>query len=431
MYAVYSLLLLLSLMIYLPAYWIRAKFIRHEPLHLRERLGLVLPPAPGGRPVVWLHAVSVGEVLSLQNLCRRLKADHPDWAVYVSALTASGLRMARAKLSGVDAVFCIPLDFRCTVRRMFKVVRPRIFVLVESELWPNLLREAGRAAGGALVINGRISRRTAGHYQRLRWIVRRVLAPIDAFQVQTSLDRDRLCRIGIESERIHVTGNLKAEIRLPPLGPEEARSRKQALGIPASAGLVVAGSTHKGEEHLLLRAFSDARRTRPDLRLILAPRHLDRIPDILMQAEKLGLVPRRRQETGPEDTWDVLVLDTIGELAGLYGLADAAFIGGSLVARGGQNLLEPAFYAKPVFFGPHMDNFARLADIFLEACAARVILGHDDLQNMFLLQEKEEFRLMGDRAKATLESLRGATDKALCAIEQRMAEPESPPFDPS
>jgi 3-deoxy-D-manno-octulosonic-acid transferase len=424
MYAAYSVLLFISLMVYLPVYWIRARFIRQEPLYLQERLGLALPQVPNARPAVWLHAVSVGEVLSLQNLCRRLKSDHPEWAVYVSALTASGLRMAREKLSAVDAVFCIPLDLPWIVRRLFKVVHPRIFVLVESELWPNLLREAGRTAEGTLIINGRISLRTARRYRRLKSLVQRVLAPIDAFQVQTPIDRDRLCRIGIEPERIQVAGNLKAEIRLPPLGPDEVRSQKLALGIPAAASVVVAGSTHKGEEVPLLRAFAAARRERPDLRLILAPRHLDRVPEIMMQGESLDLVLRRRQDAGPEDSWDVLVLDTIGELARLYGLADAAFIGGSLIAWGGQNLLEPAFYGKPIYFGPYMDNFAHLAEIFLEADAARLIKGQDDLISMFLMEGGDELRRMGDRAKATLESLRGATDKALRAIEERMLEPE-------
>jgi len=427
MYAVYSALLFLALMAYLPAYCIRARFIRREPLHLRERLGLALPPAPKARPVVWLHAVSVGEVLSLQNLCRRLKTDHPNWAVYVSTLTASGLRIAREKLSGVDAVFCIPLDLPWTVRRLFKAVHPQIFVLVESELWPNLIREAGRTAGGTLVINGRISPRTAKRYRRLKKLVQRVMAPIDAFQMQTPIDRDRLCRIGIDPERIQVAGNLKAEVRLPPLSPEEIHDQKRALGIPAAASVVVAGSTHRGEEALLLQAFGEARRERPDLRLILAPRHLDRIPEILMQGESLDLKLRRRQETGPEDSWDVLVLDTMGELARLYGLADAAFIGGSLVAWGGQNLLEPAFYGKPIYFGPHMENFAHLAEIFLEAQAARLIKDKDDLKNMFLLEEKHELRLMGARAETTLDSLRGATDQALQAIEERLVESESFP----
>jgi 3-deoxy-D-manno-octulosonic-acid transferase len=421
MHHVYSLLLFLALLVHLPIYLIRSKLVRREPLYLRERLGLSLPPEPGPGKTVWLHAVSVGEVLSLQNLVRRVKQDHPDWNVYVSSLTHSGLCMAGEKLGAADCMFCIPFDFRMILRRVFRILRPRVFVLVESELWPNLIREAGRQTRGVLLINGRISSRSAGRYRRVKGLMQKVLRPIDLFQVQTPKDRASLEGIGIEPERIQVCGNLKVEVQLPPLSEEEVREQRLSLGITSEQSVILAGSTHKGEDTPLLGAFSAALSRRPELRFILAPRHLDRIPEIEKLAGSLGLRARRKTEIEPGEPWDVLVLDTIGELARLYALADAAFIGGSLIPWGGQNLLEPAFYAKPVFFGPHMDNFAHLAEIFMQNRAARQVSQAKELQAMFLMEDADELRRMGVRARETLEALRGATGRALKAIEERMA----------
>jgi 3-deoxy-D-manno-octulosonic-acid transferase len=421
MYLVYSILLLAALVALLPIYWVRNRFIRRESLHLRERLGWPLPDATAWNETLWIHAVSVGEVLSLQKLLERIRSRHPDWKVLVSSLTHSGLTLAREKLPQADGVICIPLDFRWNVRRFMRAIQPRVLVLVESEIWPHLLREAGRWARSVLVINGRISARTGRRYFRVKRLMRRVLEPVDLFQVQTPADRSRLEEIGIEPERIQVCGNLKAEISLPVFGSEEVERRKRALGLAESHGVVVAGSTHRGEEEPLLRAFAAARKSRPGLRLILAPRHIDRIPEVIRLMGSQGVRACLRSGVKPEDDWDALILDTLGELAEFYALADAAFIGGSLIPWGGQNLLEPAFYAKPVFFGPHMNNFAHLVEIFLRNDAARVVKGEGELEAMFLMENRSELERMGARARKTLESLRGATEHALNAIESGMS----------
>jgi len=421
MHHVYSLLLFIALLAHFPFYLIRSKLLRRESLHLKERLGLSLPPQPGPGINVWLHAVSVGEVLSVQNLVRSLKQNHPDWNIYVSSLTHTGLSMAGEKLVEADCIFCMPFDFRMILRRVFRLLRPHIFILVESEFWPNLLREAGHFSRGVLLINGRVSSRSARRYNRVKGLIQKVLRPISLFQVQTPRDRDSLERMGIGTDRIQVCGNLKVEVQLPRLSGEDVKKQRLSLGITADQGLFLAGSTHRGEDEPLLKAYSAARSLRPDLRFILAPRHLDRVPEIEKLAGGLGLRTQRR--TGVEDGgyWDVLILDTIGELATLYALADAAFVGGSLIRWGGQNLLEPAFYAKPVFFGPHMDNFADLAEIFVQNHAARVVRHDDELMRMFQMEDGDELRRMGARARETLESLRGATDRALGAIEDIIA----------
>jgi 3-deoxy-D-manno-octulosonic-acid transferase len=421
MYLIYSLLLFIALLVHLPLYLVRTKLIRREPLRLKERLGFSPPPEPPAGKTVWLHAVSVGEVLSLQHLVRLLKQEHPDWNLYVSVLTHSGLRLAEEKLGAADHMFCIPFDFRSILGRYFRRLRPDVFVLVESELWPHLIREAGRQAAGVLLTNGRISPRSARRFMRLRRLMLRVLRPIDLFQVQTERDRESLAGIGIEPNRIQVCGNLKVEVQLPQLSEDEIREQRASLGIPAALSVILAGSTHRGEDEPLLTAFAAARSSRPALRLILAPRHLDRVPEVVKLAESQGLRIQHRTEAGPGDTWDVLVLDTIGELARLYALADVAFIGGSLIPWGGQNLLEPAFYAKPVFFGPHMDNFSHLAEIFVQNGAAKQVRDEQDLKAMFLMEDAEELRRMGAAARETLEALRGATECALQAIEKFMS----------
>lgn len=421
-------LLLGALLIYAPFYWIRTRFLRRSRISLRERLGLGLVRQEGSGPSLWIHAVSVGEVLSLQSLVRELKRRHPEWRIYFSTLTDTGRRVAEEKIREADVVFYLPLDFRGPVRRVLRALRPRLLVLAESEFWPNLLREAGRETGGVLLVNGRISQSAYKKYTELKPIAKRILAPVDLFLVQTLQDREKLLEIGVPGEAVRVAGNLKSEIRPPDFSPEELRTFQGEVGIQAGAQIVVAGSTHRGEEEKLVAAFVAARRVEPALRFILAPRHVERAGEVVRLAQAAGLKVVRRTDcaggcTAP-DSWDVLVLDTMGELARFYALSDAAFIGGSLVDWGGQNLLEPAYYDKPVFFGPHMENFATLAEAFLERGAARIVRTEDDLAAMFLPEDKNERREMGAEARRVLDSLAGATEKTLAVIERMMQESE-------
>ena len=425
MYFIYSTLLLGALLLYAPFYWLRTRFLRRGRISLRERLGLGLVPQEGDGPSLWIHAVSVGEVLSLQSLVRELKRRHPAWRIYFSTLTDTGRRVAEEKIRDADVVFYVPLDFRGPVRRVLRALRPRLLVLAESEFWPNLLREAGRETGGVLLVNGRISQSAYKKYTELKPIAKRILAPVDVFLVQSSQDRDKLLEIGVPEGAVTVAGNLKSEIRPPDFSAEELRAFQGEVGIPEGAEVVIAGSTHRGEEEKLIAAFAAARRTEPALRFILAPRHIERAGEVVRLAQAAGLKVVRRTACGG-DAWDMLVLDTMGELARFYALSDAAFIGGSLVDWGGQNLLEPAYYGKPVFFGPHMENFAILAEAFLERGGARVVKTDDDLAAMFLPGDKNERREMGARARRILDSLAGATEKTLAVIERMMRENERP-----
>ncbi|MCJ7679548.1 MAG: hypothetical protein MUP70_02385, partial [Candidatus Aminicenantes bacterium] len=347
MYILYSFLLFLSLLYYLPATIWKLKIRRGEKLNLKERFGLSLSlPSPEGISI-WFHAVSVGEVLSLQALVRTLKIRHPDWTIYCSALTNSGYAMAVSKLEAADYIFYVPFDFAWIVRKYFKRIQPRLFILAESEFWPNLLRTARRYAGGVLLVNGRISDRSGRRFRRFRCLVHPLLDNIDRFLVQTGADSSRLQAVGLSENRICVVGNLKADIELPPMSVENAAALRADLNCPPEAVVLLAGSVHGGEDEQVLKAYSKARVKRPELRLIIAPRHLDRVEVIDSVCRERGFTVARRTGEKTDQKWDVFILDTLGELARFYAVCDIAFLGGSLIPWGGQNFLEPAFYGKP------------------------------------------------------------------------------------
>ena len=420
MFFLYSLLLFVALVAYSPVYYVKLRLIKGESLHLKKRLGIGIQKWDRKGKSLWIHAVSVGEVLSLRNLVSKLREMHPDWFIRISTLTQTGFHIAREKLAGVDDVVFVPLDFKCIVRRFFKAFEPDLFILAESEFWPNLLRVAKRWSRGMLLINGRISPRSGARYRKYRFFVTRILRYIDFFLVQTERDKEMLERLDISSSRISVSGNLKADIVLPRYTETELESLRREWNIAGKHHVVVAGSTHRGEEEKLLAAFVEAKVQRQDIRLILAPRHMGRADEVLLLCAQYGLKAIRRTSGNPGTSWEVLVLDTLGELAQFYAISDVSFVGGSLVPRGGQNLLEPAFYGKPVYFGPHMDNFAFFAQKFIEAEGACAVGSHKDLVQMFLVKEREALLKMGSRAGSALNSLRGATEMTIAKIESSM-----------
>jgi 3-deoxy-D-manno-octulosonic-acid transferase len=416
-FVLYSLALGLAFFLIIPVYFVRLRLMKGESLHLAERLGLRIRRRETDHPCLWIHAVSVGEVLSLQHLVHSLKSKHPGWDVAFSVLTNSGFAMASAKLRDVDHLFFVPFDFAGPVRRVLRNVRPGLLVLVESEFWPRLLHEARRAGVPVLLVNGRVSERTGRRLGRFRRAARWLLKNINAFYVQTTRDRDRLLAAGIAEGKVSVGGNLKCETRLPGYGPDALRVFKSELSMAGRGKIAVAGSIHKGEEGLLVEAFRKARARRSDLLMVLAPRHPDKFDEIDALDPEATFLIRRRSALKPGQTWDILVVDTIGELPLFYALGDIAFIGGSLIPWGGQNLLEPAFYGKPVFFGPHMDNFADLAEALVRGGGAKVVRNGQDLADMLLMGDEDELRRMGERARDILTSLQGATNITLRAIE--------------
>ena len=379
-----------------------------------------LPAGKPEAPSLWIHAVSVGEVLSLRRLVAELKAKHPSWPIYLSTLTNAGYGVARQTLSIIDQIFFVPLDFGWIVKRFFRALRPRLFVLVESEYWPNLLRQAHRDCRSVVLINGRISERSYQRYRLLKGLIGSILNNVDQFLVQTEKDRERLEHLGVPANRIEVAGNLKADILLPDMKREEKTALKAALGLSTEQKVIVAGSTHRGEERIILDAFARARMSRSDIVLVIAPRHPQRAAEVESAVREIGLKAIRRTQAREAKIWDVLILDTLGELARFYALADLTFVGGSLVPHGGQNLLEPAYYGKSICFGKHMENFASLAEDFVRVGAARVVENPNELEALFKMEDPVALEEMGHKAKEHLSSLQGATARALELIESRM-----------
>jgi 3-deoxy-D-manno-octulosonic-acid transferase len=410
----------MALCIYFPVYLVKLSISRKESLHILERLGARIPQRTTEGKSLWIHAVSVGEVMSLQNLIKKIKQIHPDWSIYFSTLTHSGFKVAKKKLTDVDELFFLPFDFKIIVRRFFKVIKPSLFILTESEFWPNLIREAQIFTKSVILINGRISLSSYKRYRFLRVFTKKILDHIDLFLVQTEQDQKRLENMGVSPERIKVAGNLKAEVNLKQMTDKELFHLKKNLNLSESCKVVVAGSTRRGENKILLKAFSKALKERKDIRFIIAPRHMDRVEEIMDYGRILGLKIAQKTSLSEDEEWEALVLDTIGELACTYAAANCAFIGGSLIPWGGQNLLEPAFYGKPVFFGPHMDNFAYFAQVFVESGGAKIVQTEEELIHIFLFKDEEELFNMGKKAKQTLNSLQGATGVTLKAVENRI-----------
>ncbi len=420
MYFLYSFILMLSLVFYLPLYFFKLKIVKGESLYMKERLGIHMHPVSRAEKSVWIHAVSVGEVLSLQKLIMDLKKRHPEYKIYFSSLTNTGLRIAKDKLDGVDKIFFIPLDFQWVVKKFFRILKPQLFVLAESEFWPNLLREAKKQTQGVILINGRISPQSFKKYYRFRFVFKRILENIDYFLVQTEREKNSLENIGVQTNCIEVSGNLKTEIVLPSFTENEVVQFKKSLNISKACKVVLAGSTRKGEEEKLIEAFSQARKEKENISFILAPRHPERTGEIEQLFKNSPFVVKRRSEINSDQIWDVLILDTLGELSRLYALCDIAFVGGSLIPWGGQNFLEPAFYGKPIFFGPHMENFRELADKFVEADAARIVETLQEVKQMFLLSDDEDTLEMGGKSRQVLNQFQGVTERTLNRIEMFM-----------
>lgn len=328
-----------------------------------QRLARRLPSAPPDS--LWIHGASVGEARMVGALAGEVRRRRPRQPVVASAVTPTGRRQL-PQPPAIDAAFFLPLDFPAVQRRAFDHVRPSMVVLVETEIWPNLLAEAALRKIPVAIVNGRLSRKRFTRYRRLASLYAPLLSGLGAVAAAGADDAERFSSLGVPDGAIHVIGNLKFD--LPPLSADLAGLRRR-FGVPEGRPVVAAGSTGEGEDTLALDAFLGARRTVPNLMLILAPRHPDRFATAADEAVRRGLsvacVSHRRAEPGA----DVLLVDTIGELASLYGLAGSAFVGGSLVPVGGHNLLEPLAAGVPVLFGPYTDQVEPIAEALIHAGA--------------------------------------------------------------
>lgn len=404
--------------------WWLYQILRHGKYRtgFAERVGRV--PARLLRasvPTIWVHAVSVGEVLAVAGLVEAMRRELSQYRIVISTTTDTGQQLARKRF-GEENVFYFPMDFGFAIRPYFAALQPELVVLAETEFWPNFLRLAHASGARIAVVNARISDRSWPNYRRFRWALRRMLAHIDLFLAQTPEDGARLESMGAVPSRLRVTGNLKFDVAVPREAPLVENLRR-ALAAENARPVLVCGSTLEGEEAILLRAFEAVLAAHPRAVMILAPRHPERFEEVATLLQQSGTAFRRRTRWAGEGlAGGVLLLDSIGELAALYALADVAFVGGSLVPRGGHNIIEPAMHGVAIIIGEHTENFRDIVGLFRSRDAVRVV-GQSELTAAILrlLDDDVERRALGQRALDTVRSQAGATPRTLAALQTLLA----------
>jgi 3-deoxy-D-manno-octulosonic-acid transferase len=426
MYLAYSLLTLALFVVVSPYFLYQAIRYRKYIGTLRQRLGfLPITFNIDAEESIWIHAVSVGEALTARALAADLKVRYPRLRLFLSTTTIAGQQVARRSLTDVDAVFYFPFDWTFIVRRTMRLVRPRLFIMMETEIWPNLLRECRRRGVKTVMINGRISSRSYPRYKMVRPFFRRVLGDVDRFCVQSEESARRLVDLGADAAHVTVTGSLKFDSLEIPAPASHGKPRERVLRffrLSPNRTVLVAGSTMRGEESAVLGAFAKIKSAMPSALLVLAPRHPERFTEVERLARDTGFVTARRSELpiDAEPRADVVVLDTLGELAQLYQVGTAVFVGGSLEDYGGHNILEPAIFGKPIVFGPHMQNFKEIADAFLSNDAAIQVQTERELNAALLALVTDPVRRarLGAAARALVEANRGAKARTLQVIAE-------------
>ena len=395
----------------------------------RERWGLYSPVVLrqlGKKPHIWFHAASVGEVAIALSLLTQMKRAYPRHGFVISTTTPQG-RAVASRAPGVDAAFLAPLDLPWIVKRAVQRIKPSLLLVVETELWPNLLKGAKRAGIPVILFNGRISQRSYRFYLPLRFFFRGVLANFDALCLKSSADRKRMVSLGAAPSAIHITGDIKFhQIAKPSKGAGERRRKE--LQLPKDAPVLIAGSTHEGEEALILQVFKELRIDLPQLILILAPRHLQRIPRVekILGSQRVRWVKRtmidaKRRPEPEVALWpEVILLDTVGELAALYGLGTAIFVGGSFSRVGGHNILEVLAHGKGVIFGPHMENFKEIARLVVERRAGIQVRTPEELAEAVrrLIVNPALSKEMGKKGLALLREHQGALEKTVKIVKR-------------
>ncbi|MEI7815963.1 MAG: 3-deoxy-D-manno-octulosonic acid transferase [Desulfuromonadales bacterium] len=396
---------------------------RSRPPAFRERFGYI--PANqlsiiDNRPVIWLHAVSVGEAIAARPLLKALRKHYPDHAVLVSNTTETG-RGISTTFPEKDLCIYFPFDFLPAVRNSLDSIKPKIIIIMETEIWPNFTREAARRGIPIVLANGRISDRSFSRYLKFSWFFRHALQLFSCLCMQTETDRERIIAIGAPPERTLATGNLKYDIPVCQVGINEQECLRREYSIPDKLVVLTAGSTHAGEEQYVITMFKELAATADNLFLILVPRHPERSGEVAANLKESGLAFRRRTELSSSVKFkqgEVLLVDTIGEMMNLYALSDIAFVGGSLVPTGGHNLLEPASTGVASIFGPYMTNFREISELVLHYGAGIQIQSPEELTTSMrtLIASFELRRVLGQNGLKMMRDTGGATERHMEVI---------------
>lgn len=427
MYLAYSLLLTLGLLVLIPHFIYQAIAHGKYVEGLRQRLGKLKHIHKASGPVIWLHCVSVGETQAARPLVKKLRDTFPGHALVVSTITATGQKLARQVFDeDAESVFYFPFDWRWTVRRALNAVNPELVLIMETELWPNFLRECSARSIPIALVNGRISRQSFRRYRMVQFFVARILAHLNMAVMQSRADAERIMALGLDKARLFTAGNLKFDVSSLPAITETTETFRQRFRIAQGDLLILAASTHAPEEKIVIEAFQRLRLNRK-LLLMIAPRHPERFNEVakLLEDSNLRWVRRTSSPQATDADVDVILLDTIGELPSAYSLATVVFVGGSIVDRGGHNVLEPASTGACVVTGYHTHNFQAITELLNEAEAivqlppvdngkAAQFLTHE-LEA--LLDDDERREELGRRAKEIVENNRGAADRTIQIIK--------------
>lgn len=419
-YILYDILLHLCLIVLTPYFLIKMLVSGKYRGSINERFAFydVMAGPKDDRPVVWFHAVSVGETRAVMPLLKRFKEARPEVSIVLSTVTRTGRELAKKEGRAIiERVIYMPLDLGWVVKRALSIIRPSLFIIVEKEYWPNMIRLADSSGVPVLVVNATISKRSFARYSSLSFLFAGIFKKISLFCAKREEDAERATALGVEQNRVHAVGNIKFDM-------EESDVKGQIEGLRTSLGItkddtvIVAGSTHTGEELIILDAYKKLKGDFSGLKLIIAPRHPNRFDEVERIIKESGLKTNRRSQcAGSSEA--VILLDTVGELFMVYALASINFVGGSLVPVGGHNLLEPAFHSTPVLYGPNIETCRDMAQLLEEAGGSIMVENKEALRTALedLLKDKEKCRTMGRKAKAALDANRGATEKTIKLIE--------------
>jgi 3-deoxy-D-manno-octulosonic-acid transferase len=402
----------LVVILFLPAFFFSKK------LRIAERLGLGLGATPSGGRRIWVHALSVGEVISAIPLIRILKLEYPAMPIVLTVKTAQGIAVARKELNGeVERLIPMPVDFWWSISLLFHYINPSVLMLIEGDIWPGLVSFLHKRGINVLLINGRISPRTFRSYNRFRFFVRSMFNQIELCLMQSEIDRERMIEIGVPPEKVRNTGNIKFDRPWRDMEPEERTRLMNLLNLRSEAKIWVAGSTHEGEDRIILETYKRLKGDFPELILIIAPRKIESAEALYEYCSARGIdaVKKSHLRSDVELSYGVLILDTIGELERIYGLASISFVGGSMVPVGGHNLLEPASFGCPVLFGQYTHNFLLMSELLLGSGGGWRVKDGDELfiKIRTLLSDAGLSKKMGSNAKEFVLKNSGAIDRVI------------------
>jgi 3-deoxy-D-manno-octulosonic-acid transferase len=425
MFVLYGIVLTAAFLILLPRFVFAAIFNGKYAAGFSQRLGFLPPFHQKGTPVIWLHAVSVGEVNAARPLVELIRSDFPDYRIVISTTTKTGQTLAREVFSGAAAVFYFPFDWKLTVRRALRHFSPSIVLLMETEIWPNFIRESHRSGSRVAIVNGRLSERSAKRYAYFPHFVRHVLSYVDLALMQANADAGRMVGMCMRPGKVKVTGNLKFDHAVPETEGTLTREFRERFAISAEAPLIIAASTHEPEELMVLRGLRSVWTSSAHglARLMIVPRHPERFEAVADLIKKSGFAWVRRSEkpSARDATAEVILLDSIGELRAALPLAEIVFVGGSLIPHGGQSILEPAACGKAIVTGPHTANFTAAVDQFiknkaliqLESGDAKTLETSLALAFEKLLSDADLRHKLGANALAEMAKNAGATAKTI------------------